>query len=135
MSAVVQALSEEGNNVPNENLNVETVFKEAEPEKKLLEGGTLPFLKKHQKSIFRLFIIFLYYMVGCLYYNANMEWDALECIYFITVSSKFMIDNFWQNVVNSATLMLWFTVTTVGYGDYTPDNNGMSSVLYIDMGY
>lgn len=100
MSAVVRALSHDGQAHPDPELNVETVFKEPEPVKDFFNGGILPFVMLHKKSIFKLIVVFLYYIIGCIYYNANMEWDALDCIYFITVS-----------------------ITTVGYGDYSPDNN------------
>lgn len=114
MSAVISALSNgDSGNYPDPNLNVETVFKEPEPEKDFLHGGILPFLVKHKKSILKLFIVILYYVVGCIYYNANMEWDTLDCIYFITVS-----------------------ITTVGYGDYSPDNNSgrMFTCFYVLIG-
>ena len=113
MSAIVRALSNDGASGPDPNLDVNTVFKDPAPVKDFLNGGILPFLTKHKKSIFKLVVVFLYYVVGCIYYNANMEWDALDCIYFITVS-----------------------ITTVGYGDYSPDNNSgrMFTCFYVLIG-
>jgi hypothetical protein len=101
MSAVIRALSQDGHQHKHDReVNVSTIFQEKPPPKGFFEGGMVPFLTKHKKSLLKILVIFLYYVIGCLYYNANMEWDALDCIYFITVS-----------------------ITTVGYGDYSPDND------------
>ncbi|CAM9796838.1 unnamed protein product [Ectocarpus fasciculatus] len=61
----------------------------------------------------KLILVFLYFVIGCIFYRTNMEWDTLECIYFITVS-----------------------ITTVGYGDYYPDNDAgrMFTCFFVAIG-
>lgn len=88
MSAIVKALSHDfDNSMPDPDLDVDKIFKTPEPEKRLIDGHLFPFLKKHKKSIFKMFVVFLYYLIGCIYYKRNMDWDVLDTVYFITVSS------------------------------------------------
>ena len=60
-----------------------------------------------------IFILFMYYFVGILYFYHQEEWDSVDCIYFITV-----------------------TITGVGYGDYHPtsDPSRMFCTVYIIFG-
>lgn len=54
--------------------------------------------------------VIVYYVVGCLCFNHFEGWNVLECCYYITV-----------------------TVTTVGYGDYSPSSTGgkIFAIFYI----
>ncbi len=96
MSAVVRALSNDGNQMQQTqaaaDVDMNTVFKQEEPKKTVFaevsQGGIKPFLFKHKKSIAKIIFIFLYFILGCVYYNNTIGWTVLESVYFLTVSSK-----------------------------------------------
>ena len=56
---------------------------------------------KHQTGLVFSCSMFFYLMIGCIFYYFNMGWNVIETIYFTIVMS-----------------------TTVGYGDFVPDNDG-----------
>ena len=67
----------------------------------------------HYEKIQSLLIVVIYYVVGYLFYSHVEGWDGLICVYFQTV-----------------------TLTTVGYGDYSPSTNGsrIFTMFYIFSG-
>ena len=62
----------------------------------------------YRAILIQILSVFLFYMAGVLFYHHNMGWNIIDCIYFITVS-----------------------ITTVGYGDYSPDNDGRPSFITV----
>jgi hypothetical protein len=57
-------------------------------------------LHPYRSMLIQMLSVFVFYLVGVLFYHNNMGWNITDCIYYITVS-----------------------ITTVGYGDYSPDND------------
>lgn len=114
MSAVILSLSRDGQADPDPELVSQSVNQEPEAlHKPPFYGAFLSFAVLHKTSIMKLILVFLYFVIGCIFYRTNMEWDTLECIYFITVS-----------------------ITTVGYGDYYPDNDAgrMFTCFFVAIG-
>jgi hypothetical protein len=73
----------------------------------------IKYLNEKKTLIENILILFMYYFVGIIYFYHQESWEAVDCIYFITM-----------------------TVTGVGYGDYHPtsDPSRMFCVFYIIFG-
>eukprot|EP01038_Epipyxis_sp_PR26KG_P009757 gene9757-13126_t len=69
--------------------------------------------KSHYRSVFQVFLIIMYYIIGIAYYHHKEGWTTLDCIYFITVS-----------------------VSSVGYGYFHPttDNSRIFTAFYLLFG-
>lgn len=59
--------------------------------------GVFNFFRAHPLTFVELLTWFIYYIVGIIFYSSVEGWNALECVYFITVS-----------------------FSTIGYGQYAP---------------
>lgn len=72
------------------------------------------FVRKYSHELQQLGTVFVFYLVGVLYYqHAEEDWSLADCIYFITVS-----------------------ITTVGYGDFAPtkDNSKVFTIFFVLFG-
>ena len=52
-----------------------------------LAKNVAQYLINNYFALSRSFVIFLYYLVGVLYYSDKEGWNVTDCIYFITVST------------------------------------------------
>ena len=68
----------------------------------IIQGVTdHPLVQKHGNNIQKLLTVLIYYIVGALFFCNVEGWTIIQSIYFTTV-----------------------TITTVGYGDFSPSTMG-----------